>query len=101
MRVLISANGPTWDAIVAPAFDTAPYWLLVDSDTNTLEALSGDNRPALSSLAVAAVITGHVHADTATQAVHANIPVYTIPAGGIRIAYDQWKRGRIKLIIAE
>lgn len=101
MRVLISANGPDWDAIVVPTFEAAPYWLLVDPETDQLDVIPAAKRPALTSLPVDAVITGHVQAATYAQATEAGIPIYSIPAGGIRIACDQWKRGRLKTVAGQ
>lgn len=100
MRVLISANGPTWNAIVDPAFENAPFWLLVDPDAEALDALPAESRPSLSTLAVEAIITGHVGGKTLEQAAQAGIPIYSIPAGGIRIACRQWQRGRLTCISA-
>lgn len=98
MRVLVSANEPTLDATIAPAFEAAPYWLLIDVDSGEMQALPhGDRRP-FHALGASAVVTGHVTDDTAALAMQAGIGLFTIPAGGVRIAVDQWKRGRLRTI---
>jgi predicted Fe-Mo cluster-binding NifX family protein len=101
MRVLVSANEPSLDATIAPAFEAAPYWLLIDADSGDLQALEAADRRPFYALGVSAIITGHVADETKTLAVRAGIGLYTIPAGGIRIAVDQWKRGRLRQIAVE
>jgi predicted Fe-Mo cluster-binding NifX family protein len=98
MRMLVSANGPDWDATIAPLFETAPYYLLVDTDAETCHPYTCDDLQPLATLQVQAVITGRMATESMRCAVEAGIHLYTIPAGGIRIAVDQCLRGKLKPI---
>jgi len=98
MRILISANGPDWDATIAPAFDTAPYYLLVDTETASCVSHTQGELPPFAQLQVQAVITGQMSTNTQQQASAAGIRLYTIPAGGIKIALDQCIQGKLRLL---
>lgn len=98
MRILLSANGPDGDAIIAPVFDAAPYYLLVDTEAATCTPYTHGLLPPLGTLQIQAVITGHMSAETRQQAVAAGIHLYTIPAGGIRIAVEQCLLGKLRLL---
>ena len=98
MRILISANGPDWDATIAPTFDTAPYYLLVDTDTDSCLPHTRDELLPYVQLQVQAIITGQMSAEAMQRALEAGIRLFTIPAGGIRIAIAQCIHGKLRAL---
>lgn len=98
MRILISAFGTDWDATIAPAFDTAPNYLIVDTDTDTCDAYTRCDITSLTDLKIHAIVTGHMLNETVQKAAIENIQLYTIPAGGIKIAIKQCINGKLKPI---
>jgi predicted Fe-Mo cluster-binding NifX family protein len=98
MRILISAFGTDWDATIAPAFDSAPNYLIVDTENNTCEAYERCNIASFNDLKINAIITGHMLNETVQKAAKEDIKLYTIPAGGIKIAVKQCLNGKLNKI---
>ena len=98
MRILLSAYGTDWDATIAPAFDTAPNYLIVDTETDTCDTLTQCVITTFNNLNIDAVITGHMLDETAKKAAKEDIKLYTIPAGGVKIAVKQCVNGKLKAI---
>jgi predicted Fe-Mo cluster-binding NifX family protein len=98
MRILLSAFGTDWDATIAPAFDTAPNYLIVDTEKDTCDACIHSSITTFNDLNIDAVITGHMMTETVSKAIEKDIKLYTIPAGGIKIAVKQCVNGKLKAI---
>ncbi len=108
MKVLVTSSGTTLDSPVDPRFARAPYFLVVDTDTEEVQvhdnsanasAMQGAGVQAaqtVTQLGAQAVLTGHVgpRAFSALQA--AGIPVYTGVSGTVREAVANLKAGQLQ-----
>ena len=98
MRILVSAYGPERDAIIAPAFESAPYYLLVDTEAATCTPQASLALASLAQLQVHAVITGHMSEASKRLAAAAGVVVYTIPAGAVTMAVEHCLRGKLRAL---
>jgi len=108
MKIVISANGPDWDAQVEPRFGRAPYFLVVDLTSMTCEAVPNrQNLQASQGAGVqaaalvagyrpAAVLTGHCGPKAFQTLKAASIPVIVGVEGKVREAVDRYKTGQLK-----
>lgn len=107
MRIAVTSNGPSLDAVVEPRFGRSPYFLCIDPDTLVLEAipnpnmaLSGGAGPQSAQLmaekGVSAVLTGNCGPNAFQAFGAAGIQVITGVSGLVREAVDQFKAGRLK-----
>ena len=107
MRVVVTAQGPTLDALADPRFGRAKYLILVDTDTGehsavdneiNLNAAQGAGIQAaqnVAQLGAEAVLTGHVGPKAFMTLQAANIAVYTGVSGTVGEAIEQFKSGRL------
>jgi predicted Fe-Mo cluster-binding NifX family protein len=107
MKIAVTSNGPSLDAVVETRFGRCPYFLCIDLETQALEAipnpnmaLSGGAGPQSAQLmaekGVSAVLTGNC-GPNAFQAFGAiGIQVITGVRGLVREAVDQFKAGQLK-----
>jgi predicted Fe-Mo cluster-binding NifX family protein len=110
MRIVVTSQGPELDAPVDPRFGRAAYLVLVDTDTGEHAAI--DNRPNLNATQGAgiqagrkvveaggqAVVTGHVGPKAFAALRAGKIEVYTVGAGTVRQAVEDFGAGRLQRI---
>ena len=107
MKIAVTSNGPSLDAVVEARFGRCPYFLLIDLNTLSLEAipnpymtLGGGAGPQSAQLmaekGVSAVLTGNCGPNAFQAFEAAGIQVITGVIGLVREAVDQFKTGRLK-----
>jgi predicted Fe-Mo cluster-binding NifX family protein len=107
MKIAVTSNGPTLDAMVETRFGRCPYFLCIDLDTEALEAipnpniaLSGGAGPQSAQLmaekGVSAVLTGNCGPNAFQTFGAAGIQVITGVSGPVREAVEKFKAGRLK-----
>lgn len=108
MKVVIAANGPTLDSLVAKRFGHAPYYLLVDSATLELQVIENREQddethaiiPQLAGQGAGVFITGNIgpHAFQLIQSFNHQVALARrMPAGE---ALDKLQRGELELLSA-
>lgn len=107
MKIAVSANGPTLEAVVDPRFGRAPYLLVVDPDTLEFEAVANQiNLQAAQGAGIqtatlvaryqpAAVLTGHCGPKAFQTLRAAGIPVIVEVSGPVREAVEQYRAGQL------
>jgi len=109
MRICVTSTGNDLDAPIDPRFGRARYFLLVDPDTLTVEAL--ENRPGahgagvqatqlLANRGVSALVTGAVGPNAFNGLSAAGIEVYKTPADTGREALAAYREGRLARVDA-
>ena len=106
MKIVVTANGPTLDAAVDPRFARCSYFLFVDSETDTFEALentgeaeSGAGIKAAQLLAskdAGVVLTGNCGPNAFRTLSAAGIPVVLGCAGVVREVIERYKTGQLQ-----
>jgi predicted Fe-Mo cluster-binding NifX family protein len=107
MKIAVTSNGPSLDAVVEARFGRCTYFLCIDLDTLALEAipnpymaLSGGAGPQSAQLmaekGVLAVLTGNCGPNAFQAFAAAGIQVVSGVSGLVREAVDQFKAGRLK-----
>ncbi len=105
MKICVTAAGEDWGAPTRPNFGRAPYFLFIDTEAETIDAVQ--NRPgahgagvqavqAVSGQGARAVITGSVGPNAFQGLVAAGIDVYVGATGTVREAYDAYRAGTLK-----
>ncbi len=108
MRVAFTAKGSNPEAEVDPRFGRAPTFVIMDTETEAVEAL--DNQQNLNAVqgagiqaaqnvaatGVAAVVTGHCGPKAFRALSAANISVYVGASGTVRDAFGKFKKGELK-----
>jgi len=106
MKIVVTASGPTLDAAVDPRFARCSYFLFVDSETDTFEALentgeaeSGAGIKAAQLLAskdAGVVLTGNGGPNAFRTLSAAGIPVVLGCAGVVREVIERYKTGQLQ-----
>ncbi len=108
MKICITAQGPTLDAPAEERFGRAPYFILIDTDSNTIEAHenqfaagAGGVGPKAAQLlidrGVKALVSGQVGGNAHEVLVAAGIAMYAYRGNGtVRDAYGQFKENTLK-----
>ncbi len=108
MKIIVSASGPDLDSQVDSRFGRAPYFLAVDLDTMTYEALvNQQNLQASQGAGVQAaalvarhqpiaVLTGHCGPKAFQTLKAASIPVIVGVEGTVREAVERYKAGQLQ-----
>lgn len=107
MRIAVTSNGPSLDAVVEARFGRSPYFLCIDPDTLALEAIPNPNMALgggagpqsvqlVAEKGVSAVLTGNCGPNAFQAFGAAGIQVITGVRGLVREAVDQFKAGRLK-----
>jgi hypothetical protein len=106
MKIVVTASGPTLDAAIDPRFARCSYFLLVDSETDTFEALentgeaeSGAGIKAAQLLAskdAGVVLTGNCGPNAFRTLSAAGIPVVLGCAGVVREVIERYKTGQLQ-----
>jgi len=105
MKVCVTAAGEDWAAVAQPNFGRAAYFLFIDSETESIEAVA--NRPGAHGAGVQAaqtvsgqgagvVVTGSVGPNAFRGLAAAGIDVYVGATGTVREAYDAYRAGQLQ-----
>lgn len=107
MRIALTSTGPTLDDALDERFGRARYFLIVDTETEAVEAV--DNSINLSAPQGAgiqsaqrvaeqkaeALVTGHCGPKAFRALAAAGIPVHTGASGTVREALEAFKAGKL------
>ncbi len=107
MKICITSDGDNLDSRVDPRFGRCRYFLIVDTDTLTFEAVQNTNAEAMGGAGiqsaqliaekgVKAVLTGNVGPNAFRTLQSAEIEVITGVTDTIREAAEKYKRGEFK-----
>jgi predicted Fe-Mo cluster-binding NifX family protein len=106
MTICITSTGQSLDAPINPSFGRAPYFLFVDPETETTQAVK--NTPGAHGAGVqaaqivaankaTAVITGNVGPNAYQGLSAANIEIYIGARGSVKDALEDYRAGRLSL----
>ncbi|MBE3582283.1 MAG: NifB/NifX family molybdenum-iron cluster-binding protein [Thermoanaerobacteraceae bacterium] len=106
MKVAITAQEPTLDSTVEPRLGRCPYFILMDTEKNAVEAIANDGAgsgggagiaasQALINRGVKALITGQVGPKAMRVLQEAGIRVYHATSMAVRAALEQWQQGKL------
>jgi predicted Fe-Mo cluster-binding NifX family protein len=110
MKICITAQGATPDARVEERFGRAPYFILMDSETGTFEAIAnpfadgaGGVGPKAAQVVIdrqaAALISGLLGGNAKAVLDAAGIAQYTFSSGGsVKDALEQFKQNALKRV---
>ncbi|MBN1343202.1 MAG: NifB/NifX family molybdenum-iron cluster-binding protein [Phycisphaerae bacterium] len=105
MKIAVTSQGTTLDDAVDPRFGRARYFLVVDTDDDSVEPISNEvnlnaaqgagiqSAQAISGQGVKAVLTGHCGPKAFRALAAAGIQVHTGASGTIREALAAFKAG--------
>ena len=107
MKIAISAQGNTLDAMTSDVFGRAPVLLFVDTDTLSTEALDnaaanmgGGAGTSAAQLVIKkgaeAVLSGKLGPNAMDVFDAAGVPAYVVPLCTVREAIDLFKSGRLE-----
>jgi len=107
MKVVVSSMGTDLDSEIDPRFGRCAYFLLVDTDTMTYEALDNGNialgggagiqsAQLVASKGAKAVITGNCGPNAVRTLIAAGVEVIVGQSGSVRRAVEDFKAGRLK-----
>ncbi len=106
MKIACSAQGATLDAQLDERLGRAAYFLIIDTESQAVEAFDNSSGSAsggagiqaaqtLASKGVQAVITGNCGPNAFTTFQAASISVYTGASGTVREALAQYQQGQL------
>ena len=105
MRLLVAAEGNTLDARVAPRFEKAPWYLLVDTDTLSLEAISNNSPDARRHIVPRAKGSGVNTVVAGGLGMHAHglmwsndMAVAVVHSASVREAVERLEKNELKLL---
>ena len=107
MRIVVSAQGDTLDALASPVFGRCPTYIFVDSETMQFEAAPNPamNQGGGAGIQAAqfvveggaqAVLTGNLGPNAFDVLAAGGIPGYLVPEGTVRQAVEAFKAGRLQ-----
>jgi predicted Fe-Mo cluster-binding NifX family protein len=105
MTVCITAAGKDWNAATQPNFGRAAFFLFIDADAQTIDAVR--NEPGAHGAGVqaaqtvaqrgaSAVVTGSVGPNAFHGLSAAGIDVFVGAAGTVRQAFDAYQSGKLQ-----
>jgi predicted Fe-Mo cluster-binding NifX family protein len=106
VKICVTAQGPTLDALLDPRFGRCAHFIFVDSDTLKFEVASNPAATAgggagieaaqfVTDRHVSVVLTGHLGPNAFEALTASGIQVYTGLAGTVREAVEQFSAGRL------
>lgn len=107
MKVLVTTTGKTLDAMLDPRFGRAPFFAVMDTDTNQLDVVPNDDARMAAQgagiqaaelaarLGVQTVITGHCGPKASSALSAAGIQVLSFAGGTVAQALDAFKAGAL------
>jgi predicted Fe-Mo cluster-binding NifX family protein len=105
MKICVTAAGTEWSAATQPNFGRVPYFLLIDSETEAIEAVANhagahgagvQAAQIVSEQGAAVVVTGSVGPNAFQGLDAAGIGVYVGASGTVREAYDAYRAGHLQ-----
>jgi len=107
MRIAISTNGKTMDAVVDPRFGRCQYFIIVDPDTMQFDSVENPSITAsggagvstaqtIASKGIEAVLTGNCGPNAYQVLSPAGIKVITGVSGKVRDAVQSYKSGNLE-----
>lgn len=107
MKICVTSNGDNLDSEVDPRFGRCKYFLIVDADTLTFEAVQNPNTEAMGGAGiqsgqliaekgVKAVLTGNVGPNAFQTLQSAGVEIITGATGTIKEAIEKYKSGGLK-----
>ncbi|MGD8386065.1 MAG: NifB/NifX family molybdenum-iron cluster-binding protein [Desulfobacteraceae bacterium] len=107
MKVALTSKGKTWNAGVEKRFSRSPFFVIVDTQTEELNAFKNPGASAqdaacmdaikfLVDRGVRAVVTGDVGYNAFVVIRDTPIQVYLGARGSVREAYEKFNRGKLK-----
>ncbi len=108
MKVCFTAKGKTLDSLTEERFGRAPYFIILESETGSFEAIqnafadgAGGVGPKAAQLLIAhdvkALITGQVGGNAREVLAAAGIAMYTYRIGGsVKDAFDQFTKNMLE-----
>jgi predicted Fe-Mo cluster-binding NifX family protein len=106
MKICITSTGPTLDSKIDPRFGRCQYFIIVDPDALSFEAVENPNLDAaggagiqsaqfISNKGVEAVITGQVGPNAFTTLQAAGIKILTGVSGTVEEVVEKYKKGQL------
>lgn len=107
MKICVTSTEASLDAQVDPRFGRTSYFIIVDSETMTFEAVSNTAVHVISGAGIQAaqtiaakevkiVITGNVGPNAFQALASAGIKVVTSASGTVREVIERYKRGELR-----
>jgi len=107
MKIAITSEGPGLDAAVDPRFGRCKYFVIVDTDSKSIEALENKHAQAsggagiqagqlMVSEGVAALLTGHVGPNALQVLQPAGVKICSGVSGKVAEAIEIFKQGGLK-----
>jgi len=107
MKICISSTGEDLNAQVDPRFGRCSYFLIVDTDTMSLESLSNESAmnsggagiqaaQTVAKAGVKVVVTGNIGPNAFQTLSAAGINVFTGANGTIKDVIEKFKKGELK-----
>lgn len=108
MKVCVSSHGNTLDSQVDPRFGRCQYFIIVDAETLTFEAIKNQNIDAMGGAGiqsgqlvagkkVQAVLTGNVGPNAFQTLKAAGVEVITGISGSVKEAIEKYRKGDFSL----
>ena len=105
MMICLTAAGADWDAASQPNFGRAPYFLFIDADAETIDAVKNvpgahgagvQAAQTVASRGATAVVTGSVGPNAFQGLSAAGIEVFVGATGTVRQAFDAYRAGELQ-----
>jgi predicted Fe-Mo cluster-binding NifX family protein len=108
MKICFTSKGTTLDSLTEERFGRAPYFIILESETGSFEAIqnpyadgAGGVGPKAAQLLIAkevkALISGQVGGNAREVLAAAGIAMYTVQAGGsVKDAFNQFTKNAIE-----
>ena len=107
MKICISSTGKNLDAFVDERFGRCPYFLIVDTETMKVKAISNESTLSSGGAGIKAaqivakekvdsVISGNIGPNAFSILQTAGIKVYTGVEGAIKNVIEDYKKGKLK-----
>lgn len=106
MKICITSQGGSLDALVDARFGRCQYFIIVDTDTGDFEALDNANKDGMGGVGiqsaqfiaekgVEAVLTGNVGPNAFSTLQAGEIKVFTGVSGTVKEAIEKYKSGKL------
>ena len=107
MKICVTSSGNTLDAPVDPRFGRTAYFIVVDSETMSFEAVSNTATGAMSGAGIQAaqtiaskgvnvIITGNVGPNAFQALASAGVKIVVGAYGTVREVIEKYKRGELR-----
>jgi predicted Fe-Mo cluster-binding NifX family protein len=108
MKICITSQGPALDSLAEERFGRAPYFMIIDTETGSVEAIenqfagaTGGVGPKAAQLLIArklaALVSGMVGGNAREVLMAAGIGMYTYRAGGtVKDALEQFTSNKVE-----